>query len=260
MAHSSSTRPFRRDGGSSSARARSSTPPQKRPESTLTDLAEAALEQLIDANPTVEELQDHLALLQAARANGVVTAYHDHQQRRIAQQLAEILQQWIDTSTWNASQAFAADHTDDLLHPTTEAIVDTLADRALRDQTLRLHRGLLGYAAAKDFDTAYQLRADPHVAQTALAALDPADPSRLAVARRHSAASPDNPEAHYQLAVTALFAGRHSEAAAAIADCSDNAAPYERRDYARRLNQIGTEDPDLATTILDLRHKLGVRS
>lgn len=38
------------------------------------------------------------------------------------------------------------------------------------------------------------------------------------------------------------------EAAAALADCATNAAPYEQRDFARRLSQLGTENPPLART------------
>jgi hypothetical protein len=117
---------------------------------------------------------------------------------------------------------------------------------------LRLHRGLLGYAVTAGFDATYDLLPDSD-RQRALRT-DPATPAgtRLALARMRSALAGDDPEAHFQLAAATLLAipdesdadtaeetAAHArEAAAALADCAANAAPYEQRDFARRLNQL----------------------
>jgi hypothetical protein len=83
------------------------------------------------------------------------------------------------------------------------------------------------------------------------------------------------PEAHFQLATTALLAILDQtaplreasstldqtaplarEAAAALADCASNAAPYEQREFTRRLAQLGTEQPLLAQLTTGLQHVL----
>jgi hypothetical protein len=97
---------------------------------------------------------------------------------------------------------------------------------------LRLHRGLLGYSATAGFDAAYNLR--PDTARQRQLLTDPATPAdtRMALARLHSGQAADDPEAHFQLATATLLAildqaaPLASEAAAALADCASNAAPY----------------------------------
>ena len=81
----------------------------------------------------------------------------------------------------------------------------------------------------------------------------------------HSGQATDNPEAHYQLATITLLAipapaeptnpeadALARQAAAALADCAANAAPFEQRDYARRLTQLATGHPLLAPYIADI--------
>jgi hypothetical protein len=173
----------------------------------------------------------------------------------------------MSTRTWTASRAFAADHGDDLLHPATLAMLDHLGNQDPADPDLRLHRGLLGYAATAGFDAAYDLLTDTG-RQHAISA-DPATPAetRLAVARMHSGQAADDPEAHFQLAALTLLtipdqdapeaaAPLAREAAATLADCAANAAPYEQRDYARRLSQLGTEQPALAPHVAELQRVL----
>jgi hypothetical protein len=52
------------------------------------------------------------------------------------------------------------------------------------------------------------------------------------------------------------LAGNPDEAAAALADCADHAAPHEKRDYARGLGQFGAERPSLAAQIYGLQQIL----
>jgi hypothetical protein len=81
----------------------------------------------------------------------------------------------------------------------------------------------------------------------------------------HSGQATDDPEAHYQLTAMTLLAipadpqaaaELARQAAAALADCAANAAPYEQRDYTRRLTQLGTDHPPLAPYIAELQHIL----
>jgi hypothetical protein len=234
----------------------------------LTDEAEATLEHLIDINPAVDTLQEHLGLLMAARTHGTDAAYAAHQEQLLAGHLMQTLEQWLATRTWEASRAFAAMHSGELLHPTTLAILDELGDHDLADATLRLYRGLLGYAITAGFDAAYDVLSDSTRQQQML--IDPATPAgaRLAVARFHSGQAADDPEAHFQLAATTLQAILNQtarldqtaplarEAAAALADCASNAAPYERREFTRRLAQLGTEHMLLAPLTAGLQHIL----
>jgi hypothetical protein len=119
------------------------------------------------------------------------------------------------------------------------------------------HRGLLDHAATAGLDASYQLLADP--ARQASTLADPATPTatRLAIARLHSGQAGDDPEAHFQLAVITLLAGNADEAAAALTDCAENAAPYEQRDFTRRLSELLTENPDLTPLPPALHQILG---
>ena len=235
--------------------------------SLLTAEAEATAEHLIDINPTADTLQEHLELLQTARAHGTDAAYAAHEEQLLASHLAEMLGQWLATRTWTASRAFAAADGDDLLHPTSRAILNALSDQNPSDLVLRLHRGLLGYAATAGFDAAYDLLPDTDRQRAMIA--DPATlaDTRLAIARMHSGHSDDDPEAHFQLAAVTLLAipeqaapeaaaALARETAAALANCTANAAPYEQRDFARRLSQIGTENSPLTPYIAGLQRIL----
>ena len=228
----------------------------------LTDEAEATLEHLIDINPAADTLPDHLGLLQAARAHGADAAYADHQDQLLTRHLIQTLQQWLATRTWAESRAFATAHSGELLHPTTVAILGDSADQDPADPDLRLHRGLLACAAMAGFDAAYDLL--PDTTQQRQMLTDPATPAgtRLAVARLHSGHADDDPEAHFQLAAATLLAILDQtaplarEAAAALADCAANAAPYEQRDFTRRLAQLATQHPQLAPFTAGLQHIL----
>ena len=224
----------------------------------LTDNAEAVLDHLIDDNPTAATLQDHLDLLRSARAQNPDAAYTALQERLLTEHLIQTLQEWVSTRNWADSQAYAMAHSRELLNPTAIEILGNLGDQAPGDQMLRLHRGLLFYAAVAGFDDAYELRANADRRRSTLATLDPDSPveNRLALARLHSGQSADDPEAHFQLALTTLLAGNTREAAAALTDCADNAAPFERRDFARRLGQLASEDSELTPLTAELEQIL----
>jgi hypothetical protein len=235
----------------------------------LTDEAEATLEHLLDSNPAAAAtVEEHLELFRTARTNGVDAAYAAHQEQILTQYLIQTLQQWLATPTWPASQTFATAHADELLHPTTQAFLADAADQDPGGLELRLHRGLLGYAATAGFDAAYDLLPDTDRQRQMVT--DPATPpdTRLALARLHSAQADDDPEAHFQLTIATLTAILDQaapldqsaplahEAAAALADCASNAAPYEQRDFARRLAQLSTEHPLLAAFTAKLQRIL----
>ncbi len=67
----------------------------------------------------------------------------------------------------------------------------------------------------------------------------------LALARLDSGASAGEPEAHFRLATTALTAGLVEEALAAARDTAEHAAPFERLDFRRRLDQLVADCPEL---------------
>jgi hypothetical protein len=73
----------------------------------------------------------------------------------------------------------------------------------------------------------------------------------LALARLESGLVPDSGEAHFRLATVAILRGDAD--AAALADCADHAAPFERADFARRLDRRAIDHPDAAALALDLR-------
>jgi hypothetical protein len=129
--------------------------------SLLTDPAEAALEHLIDANPALSELRDHLELLRSACVLGPAGAYDAQQEQDDAEYRTELLSQWLRTRTWRASQDFATANADALLKPATQVILAGYGDNDLRHPELRLHRGLLGYAAIAGLEAAYGVRGDP---------------------------------------------------------------------------------------------------
>ena len=205
----------------------------------LTDAAEATLEHLRDANPAAVSLDEHLNLLQVSRARGIEDAYETHNQQRVLAQLFNALSEWIATRTWEASQSFATAHEEELLHPETLALLDAIGDQDPGDTVIRFHRGLLHYSTAYGFDMAYDLRESPTKRRTGLVALreSPSTELLLALARLHSGQSSNDAEAHFELACVSALAGNTDEAKAALVDCAENAAPFEKRDFIRRLDQ-----------------------
>lgn len=144
-------------------------------------------------------------------------------------------------------------HASELLSAASLALTDSSGERDPGDRVIRMHRGLLRLASTAGFERAYEIWADPNCLRDALT-----DPTRsandlLAVVRLDSGLHGYDAEAHFQLAVATLLAGNATEATAAITDCADHAAPYERRDFARRLTQLAAEHSDLGQAIADLK-------
>ena len=150
------------------------------------------------------------------------------------------------------------------------AILDARGNQDPADIGVRLHRGLLAYASTAGLDDAYDLLHDGDRQQAMIADSAIAGETRLAIARMHSALVNDDPEAHFQLATLVLLAiltkadpsgsdvapALVREAAAVLADCAANAAPYEQRDYARRLAQLTAAHPPLAPYLPELQKQL----
>jgi hypothetical protein len=153
------------------------------------------------------------------------------------------------------------------------AILDARGNQDPADIGLRLHRGLLAYASTAGLDDAYDLLHDGDRQQAMIADSAIAGETRLAIARMHSALVNDDPEAHFQLATLVLLAiltqadpsssdvapALAREAAAVLADCAANAAPYEQRDFARRLAQLTADHPPLAPYLPELQKQLITR-
>jgi hypothetical protein len=206
----------------------------------LTSAAEAALEHLIDANPAYANLQMHLQLLASCRERGITAGYAQLEAELERERALELLLAWIQTRTWTESARFAQQAQSELFTEPVSDLLDAFATQALRDSDVRAHRGLHALAMRDGLETAYQLQGD----RTArLAGLHDGDVTRrLALARLMSGLEHDNAEAHFQLACLALEAGIDDEADAAMADAAENAAPFERRDFIRRLDQLTAVD------------------
>jgi hypothetical protein len=190
------------------------------------------------------------------------------------------LEAWMSEGSWQAARDFAIAHASDLVHP----VAVTCFDRACAERpeilSFRLHRGVLHFAAeaqdeASGFRDAYDLGPDAGRLRAALTSSDPplSGRTRLALARMYSGQHASEPEAHFLLATvllggeepgeeefgqraqsglgspeghSALLGPEHiAEARAVLADCADNAAPYERRDFARRLGAFLAQRPGL---------------
>ena len=200
----------------------------------------------------------------------IEAAYAACREQRLTRHLIEALERWLETPSWTASQAFASARSDELLHPGALAILDAQGNQDPADLALRLHRGLLAYANTAGLDDAYGLLLDGDRQQAMIA--DPTIPSetRLAIARMHSGLVNDDPEAHFQLSTLVLLAVLtqndpsgsdvtpvlNREAAAVLADCAANAAPYEQRDFAHRLAQLIADHPPLAPHLPELQKQL----
>ena len=227
---------------------------------------------MIDINPAADALPEHLWLLKAARTHGVAAAYAAHQEQLLTRHLLQTLQQWLATPTWTASRAFAAAHGGELLHRTTVAILDDLRRTRPRQPDARLHRGLLAYAATAGIRC--RLRPGARHGPAAGDAHRPGDPPAVPAWRSPGCTADKRrrPEAHFQYAVETLraiaavlgtadatlpvgdiTAALTGEAAAAVADCAANAAPWEQRDFGRRLAELADEHPQLAPQITELR-------
>ncbi len=221
----------------------------------LTDQSEATIEHLIDANPAADPLPEHLELLLQARERGIDAAYASRHEQQAAEQTVGLLNRWISTPTWAESEAFAEAHADELLQPATTAALDRIGDDHPGDRGIRLHRGLLAYAAAAGFNAAYELLGDRDRLRAELTQDAPLT-TRLGLARLHSGHVADDPNAHFGLATVALLTGDPAEAAAAIADCAAHAGPDERRDFSGQLDQLAEEHPDLTSVVPRLRQIL----
>jgi len=109
-----------------------------------------------------------------------------------------------------------------------------------------VHPDVARYAAMAGFDAAYLVLTDPARQQAMLSDPDTPPAPAWRWPRLRGGLAPDDPAAHFDLATAALLAGHPNEAAAATADCADSAAPYEKRDFTRRLGALMAERPDLA--------------
>jgi len=207
----------------------------------ITRPVQATLEHLIDANPNPRTLAEHLETLQQAREQGVDAVSDYQEEKHRLDQLFDVLEGWIETETADDTAAFALDHADELLSPTVIEVVRSVGERYPDDVGLRVRRGLLEYAATAGIEAALELAADDNLRRVFLADLHAPAEERLAVARMHSGRSRDSPEAHFALAAIAMVMGNLAEAIAALSDCGEHAAPYERRAFGRRLTELAAE-------------------
>jgi hypothetical protein len=234
----------------------------------LTEHAEAALEHFIDANPAGGILRSRLKILHAARTQGIGNAYCALTEYVEEREAADLLYAWLSGGSWEVCLDFAVEHAETLVAPALVAHFDWVCDQHLDWLTYRLHRGVLHYAAqapdpAGGFRDGYDLGTDAGRLRFALTASDPplSASVRLAIARMYSGQYSDQPEAHFLLAGILLgeqepSSERLAEARVVLADCAANAAPYERRDFTRRLREFVAEHPALAQSEEEFQRSL----
>lgn len=214
----------------------------------LTDEAEAVFEQLIDRTPESIYVE-HLEVLRAARREGVEAAQHALHDRRMRRVAREFMRRWMSRATWRESEEFAMAHSTNMTDPYSLVALGDLADSAPRDSVVRLHRGLLWLGVSDGFPAAYQLVTSESSRRAAVAAVvgDVTADRAVAVLRLASGIDRDLADVHFDLALAALQRGDLEESAAAMADASVHAAPYERREFLERLAQLVEQRPDLDT-------------
>jgi tetratricopeptide (TPR) repeat protein len=74
----------------------------------LTDAAEQALQLLIQANPNVRQLPQHLEILQRARRDGISAAYAQREQAEMAQLLQQLFESFMNISNSAEMEQFVA--------------------------------------------------------------------------------------------------------------------------------------------------------
>ncbi|HEX2039324.1 MAG TPA: tetratricopeptide repeat protein [Acidimicrobiales bacterium] len=226
----------------------------------LGEKVEATVEQLVDLLPQHEDtLREHLALLHLARSSSIDSAYDHRETNQQLERAADVLSAWLRSPTPELSRAFVSEWQDELLDGPAQAVIERLYAQDPRDHDLRVHCGLLALFASDGIDTAYDLHGDGRSRREALERSDEdsSDVRRLALARLDSGLEADDAEAHFRLAVAAARLGDpFREAAVAIDECVDHAAPYERADFSRRLRRLAAEEPELAPALHELDARL----
>lgn len=214
----------------------------------LTDAAEAALADLVDANPHEQVLVVHLELLRAARVSGVDAPYETLATAARQHALAERLVTWVGTQTWEDARTFLDSHAGELLTDEAEAGLARLAADHPEQPDVLVHRGLLSLCRLDGVDKAYDLLDDidrirrlatsPHLRDEPLRA--------VAVGRLLAGLLPDDGSAQVALAVSALRVDERAEAEAATLRCRRLGSVDEGRLAADQLRNQADLEPDLA--------------
>jgi len=225
----------------------------------LTDVAEAALEHLIDANPGNDTLVEHLAILQSARSHGIGPTYAEMRHSRYVAALVDLLIGWIATPTWPESKDFVAEYADELLAGDAGAVLESLAAANPARPELDLYLGLLEICRLDGVADAFGLIEDPETLGKPVLELPAAagDGRFLALARLRAGLSPDDGDAHLGHALAALAAGRHDEADRATGRSAAASASWERVAHLRLLDGLADTRADLAGGLLRLRNMVG---
>jgi hypothetical protein len=82
------------------------------------------------------------------------------------QRLVGLISAWVQTPTWEESQAFLAEHQKELLSADAVAALDAFATASPRSETLRVHLNLVDAAQRIGVDSAYREQRDEWEART----------------------------------------------------------------------------------------------
>ncbi len=218
------------------------------------DHALAAIEHLIDGYPGDENLMSHLALLAHARAHGVHAAYTQLRRELAHAELIQITTAWLQAQSHASELRLAREHGDVLFSIDAERLIAQIADENPaepwvlgRVATLTLAR-LDGPQSALSIDGLPTL--DPETA-----ASDPSE-RNLAYARLAVTEMPTAPDAHLTHAILAGATQREREMQHAVERLKRSTNTWERSEYARRLSNLETLHPTLASSFAAIREAL----
>ncbi len=223
----------------------------------LSDVSEAALEHLIDANPGHPELGLHLALLKEAREGNVDAAFNRVVEGAEREQRAERLARWGALGA-DESLDYLLENSDRLLNLESELALVSLALRQPEGTAIFARVALLSLARLSTPEEAYGLLGGPPPPPGGDEGclMSNEDPSVLALARLYSGLQGESAERQFQHALAAEASGQAEEAGQAIERCRQLLPTWEIKGYLRRLGDLRMAHPQAAAALQGLERKL----
>jgi hypothetical protein len=209
----------------------------------LESSAEAALDELALRLPDPAALNFARQLLTSARDNGIDAAYEPLV-------VNELLTNWLNTTTWDESREFLAQHRTDLLAPNVRNTVAQAITDQPDDPTLVLHDTLLDLAALAQDQTAFDTLADPEAGPATLRGLQNSADTDAAEALARLLLCLDlsddlTADAHFHLAIVATRR-QDNNAARHEAHTARRLAPHKAPGWLAYLVTLAPTQPHVA--------------
>ena len=151
-----------------------------------------------------------------------------------------LLEAWIGTPDWSASQRFLEGHRKEMLTPAVAAVLDEWVEEQPSGRYLRLHQGLLQLATQVGAEEAYQAVVGPEHLGARLETLtsEEAGERLLPYSWINLGLSEDLAEAWLQVGVASLMAGEDEEAEQAMRWCREATSDGELAKVLERLAKL----------------------